>query len=172
MHDKQMGILSGTQKDLEAEILCTTIQSISLDHHLYHFKEDHFDYIVYDEAHRTGAKSYLKTLNHFKPKFTLGMSATPERMDQYDIFEHFDYTIAYEIRLQGALEEDMLAPFHYFGVTYVFIDGESITDKTSISKLISKHRVDRIIENIEYYGYSGKKLKGLMFCRSNEEARL
>ncbi len=172
MPNKTMGILSGTQKDTQAEVLFTTIQTLSQDHTLNHFSPSHFDYIIYDEAHRSGAHSYLKTLNHFKPNFTLGMSATPERMDGFNIYELFDYNIAYEIRLQGALKENMLTPFHYFGVSDVSIDGQMVDEQTNIASLITTHRVDKILENIDYYGHSGKKLKGLMFCSTTQEAML
>jgi superfamily II DNA or RNA helicase len=67
-----------------------------------------FNYIVIDETHRAGTPNHQKILNHFKPEFLLGMTATPERTDGYDIFKEFEYNIAYEIRLHRALEERML----------------------------------------------------------------
>ena len=101
----------------------------------------------------------------------LGMTATPERTDELNIFELFDHNIAYEIRLNDALEEDMLTPFHYFGVKDVEIDGKEVTEQTEIATLVSKHRVDYLIDQIKYYGYSGEELCGLMFCSRNEEAQ-
>ncbi|NLW15237.1 MAG: DEAD/DEAH box helicase family protein, partial [Erysipelothrix sp.] len=165
-----MGFLSGTKKDINADAVFTTIQSMSLDSNLHQFSKEHFDYIIYDEAHRTGASSYLKVMDYFKAKFTLGMSATPERTDDFNTFELFDYNIAYEIRLQGALEEEMLTPFHYFGISDVTIDNELIEDKSKISNLLSVHRVDRIVEAMDYYGHSGVRVKGLIFCSRTEEA--
>lgn len=74
--------------------------------------------IVIDEAHHAGAGSYEKIMNYFEPGILyLGMTASPERTDDIDIFKLFDYHIAYEIRLQQALEHDFLCPFHYFGIT-------------------------------------------------------
>ena len=64
------------------------------------FSPDHFDTIVVDEVHRAGANSYQKIMSYFKPNFYLGMTASPERMDGFDIFALFDHNIAYEIRLQ------------------------------------------------------------------------
>ena len=98
------------------------------------------------------------------------MTATPERTDNFNIYELFDYNIAYEIRLQAALEEDMLCPFHYFGVTDYEKDGETIDDATELQNLVSHERVQHIIEKINYYGFSGDKVRGLMFCSSKEEA--
>src|SRR5690606_22242894 len=103
---KSMGLYSGNQRDLECDFVFSTIQTISRASHLDSFDEDHFDYIIIDETHRSGADSYLRLIEHFKPKFLLGMPATPERTDGNDIFRHFDHNIAYEIRLSKAMEED------------------------------------------------------------------
>ena len=97
------------------------------------------------------------------------MTATPERTDSFNIFELFDYNIAYEIRLQAALEEEMLCPFHYFGVTDYEKDGEIIDDASTLQHLVSHERVHHILEKINYYGYSGKQVRGLIFCSSKEE---
>lgn len=170
-NDEDFGILSGNSKDLNARYLFATIQTISRDPYLQQFTKDYFDYVLIDEVHRAGAESYLKIINYFTPKFLLGMTATPERTDNFNIFELFDYNIAYEIRLQAALEEEMLCPFHYFGVTDYEMGGEVITETTTLQKLIMKERVDHITEKISYYGFSGDKVRGLMFCSSKEEAR-
>ncbi len=170
-NDADFGILSGNSKDLDARYLFATVQTISRDPYLQQFTQDHFDYVLIDEVHRAGADSYLKIIHYFKPKFLLGMTATPERTDSFNIFELFDYNIAYEIRLQAALEEDMLCPFHYFGVTDYEMDGEVITETATLQRLIAKERVDHIIKKICYYGFSGEKVRGLMFCSSKEEAR-
>ncbi|WP_332650066.1 DEAD/DEAH box helicase [Lysinibacillus sp. 54212] len=170
-NDEDFGILSGNSKDLNARYLFATVQTISRDSYLQQFAKDHFDYVLIDEVHRAGADSYLKIINYFEPKFLLGMTATPERTDNFNIFELFDYNIAYEIRLQAALEEDMLCPFHYFGVTDYEMGEEVITETASLQKLIAKERVDHIIDKISYYGFSGDKVRGLMFCSSKEEAR-
>lgn len=168
--EEDFGILSGTTKDLHAKYLFTTIQSISKPDILAQFEKDAFDYILIDEVHKAGANSYLRIINYFEPKFLLGMTATPERTDDFNIFELFDYNIAYEIRLQEALEEDMLCPFHYFGVTDLEYDGELIDDTTILKKLVTDERVDHIIDKIHYYGYSGDRVKGLMFCSGKREA--
>lgn len=76
----------------------------------------------------------------------LGMTATPERTDNFNIYELFDYNIAYEIRLQAALAEDMLCPFHYFGVIDYEKNGELIDDTSDLRKLTSNERVHHIIE--------------------------
>ena len=77
------------------------------------------------------------------------MTATPERTDGFDIFSLFNHSIAYEIRLQKAMEADLLAPFHYFGVTDVIVD-QSLDDKSDFNKLANE-RVEHILEKIKEY---------------------
>ncbi len=168
--DEDFGILSGTRKNYQAKYLFATIQTLSRDKYLAHFKATDFDYILIDEVHKAGAISYERVLAHFEPKFLLGMTATPERTDDYNIYKLFDYNIAYEIRLQEALEEDMLCPFHYFGVTDLEYVGEVTNDAQLISKLVTEERVTHLIEKITYYGYSGKQVQGLIFCSRKLEA--
>lgn len=163
-YGKYMG---STKKD--GDYLFASIQTMARN--LDKFKPDSFDYIVCDEVHHVVSKQYLSIINHFKPKFMLGMTATPERMDGADVFEIFDYNIAYEIRLHNALENKLIAPFHYFGITDLMIDGKEIDDVTSFSMLTSDERVKHISETILKYPISGKKRKCLVFCSTNEESR-
>ena len=168
--DIKMGIYSGAQRELNADYIFCTVQTISKQEHLDKFKRNHFDYIVIDETHRAGADSYKRIMEHFTPKFMLGMTATPERTDGADIFKLFDYNIAYEIRLHRALSENMLCPFHYYGVTDLTIDGEEVDDQTDFNKLFAAERADRVIENAELYGCDDGEVRGLVFCSRNEIA--
>ncbi|ULG73697.1 DEAD/DEAH box helicase [Macrococcus brunensis] len=148
-----------------------TIQSLSKKSNLSSFDPQFFDYILIDEVHKAGANSYLSLMDYFNPKFILGMTATPERTDDKNIYELFDFNLAYEIRLQKALEEDILCPFLYFGVSDISINGDILDEKIKINDLIAEERVDHILEKAEYYGHSGKSLKGLIFCSSKDEAK-
>ncbi|MFC3420309.1 DUF3427 domain-containing protein [Salinicoccus hispanicus] len=164
------GIFSGNQKTMDTKYLFATVQTLSREDNLKHFDPDDFDYIIVDEAHRSGADTYRRILDHFNPSFLLGMTATPERTDDVEIFSLFDYNIAYEIRLQQALEEEILAPFHYFGVTDYEKDGHMIDDTAALGRLTSSERIDHLLEKIKYYGHSGEVLRGLMFVSNREEA--
>ncbi len=168
--EKDFGILSGNLRQTDARYLFATIQTISKEETLQQLDPQAFDYILIDEVHKAGAKSYQKVIEHFQPKFLMGMTATPERTDDFNIYELFDYNVAYEIRLQEALEEDMLCPFHYFGVTDVEYEEGVIDEATVFTKLITEERVDHILQKINYYGHSGEKVRGLMFCSRKEEA--
>ncbi|OAB48059.1 NgoFVII family restriction endonuclease [Paenibacillus antarcticus] len=168
--DQDYGMLSSTGKNIQAKYLFATIQTISKSDVLSQFDPKAFDYILIDEVHKAGASSYRKVIEYFNPQFMLGMTATPERSDDFNIYQLFDYNVAYEIRLQAALEEDMLCPFHYFGVTDLEMNGETIDDSSILSKLVNDERVVHLIGKIEYYGFSGVKVKGLIFCSRKDEA--
>jgi len=168
---KTMGILSGNYKDLDKDFIFSTVQTLCKDEILASLKDTEFDYIIIDEVHKAGAVSYQKIVSHFKPKFLLGMTATPERNDDFNIFEMFDYNIAYEIRLQQALEEDLLCPFHYFGIEDISIDGKGLDENTEFKYLVQDQRVEHIIEKAKFYGYCGNRVKGLIFCSNKEEAK-
>lgn len=165
------GFVSGNSKDYDADIIFATVQTISKGYVLNQFEKDHFDAIVVDEVHRAGAESHQKVMNYFKPKLFLGMTASPERTDGYDIFELFNHNIACEIRLQQALEGNYLCPFHYFGISDLEIDGEIVDDKTDFNRLVLDTRVDHIISKIKYYGFSGDRVRGLVFCSRKDEAK-
>jgi superfamily II DNA or RNA helicase/HKD family nuclease len=169
-NNKTMGLYSGSQRDLDCDFVFSTIQTISKANHLDNFSKDHFDYIIIDETHRSGADSYLRLIEHFEPKFLLGMTATPERTDGNDIFRLFDHNIAYEIRLNRAMEEEMLSSFHYYGVTDLSIDNAEVYSKADFRYLVSSERVERIIENANFYGSDNGITRGLIFCSRKDEA--
>lgn len=164
------GILSGNHHELDADYLFSTVQTMAKEDTLHYFKPDYFDYVIVDETHKAGAESYRRILSYLNPKFLLGMTASPERPDGYDIFQLFDHNIAYEIRLKQAMEEGLLCPFHYFGISELCINGQEITDKTDFRHLVAGERVDHILEKAEFYGHSGDRVKGLIFCSTNREA--
>jgi superfamily II DNA or RNA helicase/HKD family nuclease/SOS-response transcriptional repressor LexA len=169
--EKTMGLFSGDKRELACDFVFSTIQTISKVDHLYKFSKDQFDYVIVDESHRSGADSYSKLLNYFTPKFLLGMTATPERTDGYNIFKLFDHNIAYEIRLNRAMEEDLLCSFHYYGVTDLFIDNSQVEELTMFNSLISEERVNRIIESSKFYGSDNGITRGLVFCSRKNEAQ-
>ena len=175
--DVKMSFLTGEDQDYEeiknADFLFAMITMISKEEVLQRFSPKEFKTIVIDEAHHAPAQSYQRVLKYFQPDFWLGMTATPDRMDAGNTYELFDHNIAYEIRLQQALENDLLCPFHYFGIKDLEINGETVNDDTNIRNfryLVCEDRVNYIIEQTEYYGHSGTRVKGLIFCSRKEEA--
>ncbi|MFL2833275.1 MAG: DEAD/DEAH box helicase family protein, partial [Coraliomargaritaceae bacterium] len=157
--------------DKSADFVFSTVQTINKEHHLREFSADEFDYIIIDETHRAGAKTYQKIIDYFTPKFLLGMTATPERTDGFDIFSLFNHSVAYEIRLQNAMHAELLVPFHYFGVTDISVDGEPLDDDSDFNKLISEDRINHLINTLNEYGCDSGIPRGLIFCSKVEEAR-
>lgn len=173
LEGKVCGLYTGNKKELNASYLFSTIQTMSSNFNK--FKVDEFDYIIVDEAHHCSSPSYNKVLNYFKPSFLLGLTATPNRMDNNSIYEYFDDNIACDIRLSDALDYNLVSPFHYYGISDIkAIDYESI-DITNISELAKllmvNKRVDYIIDKMNFYDFSGEKRKVLAFCASKEHAK-
>ncbi|WP_405382994.1 DUF3427 domain-containing protein [Phascolarctobacterium sp.] len=168
---KSFGLYSGAKKETNADYLFATVQTLCKDENLHSFAPDEFDYIIVDEVHHAGAETYRKILDYFKPKFLLGMTATPERTDGYDIFKAFNYNIAYEIRLNEALAENMLVPFHYHGVSEIVLEGEVLSDHSDFNKLVCEERVKHILKYADFYGCDQGRVKGLVFCSQIDEAK-
>ena len=204
--DISFGILGGGKHETDADFLFSTFQSMNANDRFKTFGREEFDYIVVDEVHRAAADTYSKIIEYFNPKFLLGMSATPWRTDNKEIFGFFDDNIVYHVTLKDALEEDLLCPFHYYGISDLEFEGELIDDnfdkseklnkkekelliedladfKSSSDKfdddafkkfnfLTSDERVRHILEQSEYFGYSGDRIKALVFCSSVSEAKV
>lgn len=175
-----MGMVTGKHQKYDADLVFATIQTLSKDEILEKYGKTAFDAIVIDEAHHSAANSYKKVMDYFHPKLWLGMTATPDKrddnLDGRNIYEIFNHQIAYEIRLQDAMEEDLLCPFHYFGITdlEVIADaGKSKQDKIeNFQYLTSDERALNVMKQAEFFGYSGERVKGLIFCSRIDEARI
>ena len=173
-----MGVVGAGFYEYEKEYVFATVETLNRDTHLFQYQPDAFDCIILDEAHHSSNNIYTKVINYFKPKLFLGMTATPDKRDDNqqgkNIYEIFHYQIAYEIRLQQAMEEDFLCPFHYFGISEIvslddkMLQATKLTD-AAFNQLTSDERVRHIIEQSEYYGYSGNRVKGLIFCSRVKE---
>jgi len=174
-----MGLVTGKYQEYDKDFIFATIQTLSKEENLHRYEKNAFDAIVIDEAHHSAANSYKKVLDYFEPKLWLGMTATPDKRDDNlegrNIYEIFNHQIAYEIRLQDAMEEDLLCPFHYFGITDLDIiadAGKSSGEKVeNFRYLISEERVENVMKQAEYFGYSGDRVKGLIFCSRIDEAK-
>lgn len=167
---KNFGLISSQHHDFSPRYLFATVQTLSQKKILEKLSPQMFDFILVDEAHRAAAPSYQRLMDHFKPKFWLGMTATPDRMDNQDVYGIFDYHIAYEIRLRDALSNDMLVPFHYVGVQDYEANGEVIDETTNLKRLVASERVKYVLKQLEYYGYCGRQPRGLVFCSRQAEA--
>lgn len=171
--NKTFGKFTGIKKELDKDFIFSSIQT--LHKNLDIFSKDYFDYIVIDEAHHIGSETYNKLLKYFKPKFLLGLTATPERCDGYNIYKVFDENISMEIRLREALDNNLISPFHYFGITDIKEADLSDVDLNKIDKVAKKLMINKrtnfILEKINLYGFSGKKMKALGFCANRIHAK-
>jgi len=159
------------------EYLFASIQTLNSRFGNLNFRPEYYDFIIFDEAHHTPANSYRPILNYFKPKILLGLTATPERMDNGDILEYFCNKIAAEIRLPEALNKKILSPFQYFGITDN-IDLSNVKwdkGKYSVSELNSIYtkndiRINQIINSLDKYTLDVHDLRAIGFCVSVEHA--
>ena len=172
MPGRRQAFYGGSEKgDAEgADFVFATFDTIRREEHLARFRKDEFDMVVIDEVHRVGENHYQDIIGHFEPSFLLGMSATPDRSDGYDLYGLFDNDIILEIRLPDALEEKMLVPFSYFGIGKITIDGQD-RDFEDFSALGPHEMARQIVEKSRYFGYSGDRLRALVFVSGRGSER-
>ncbi|WP_314396681.1 DUF3427 domain-containing protein, partial [Leptotrichia shahii] len=171
----EFGKIYGGLKEINKSMIFASIQSLRNCYN--EFNPDFFDYIIVDEFHHSMSDSYLKTLSYFNPKFLLGLTATPKRMDGKDILSLCDYNVVDEIGIKEALEEDLIVPFHYFGVNDYAVNYDNIpykngkyNEKVLLENLLLNTRTDYIVEKINKFGFDGDKLSAIAFCQNIEHA--
>lgn len=174
-------LLVGNNKPESIENLFVSIQSLNSSKLIERTSPDFYDYIVIDEVHHGAAQSYKKLLEYYKPKVLLGLTATPERMDGEDITRFFDKKMAYELRLPEAIDNKLLCPFQYFGVSD-FVDlselkwtrgGYEVSELENVYVLDTekaKRRAQDIITNTIKYVDDIENVKALGFCVSIKHA--
>lgn len=115
---KTYGFFNGYQKDIGKDITFASVTTLCKEEYLTdeYFPKDYFDYIVIDEFHHSSAPSYLNILNYFTPEFLLGLTATPDRADNGDVYKLCDYNVAYECDFRVGINNGWLVPFEYFGI--------------------------------------------------------
>lgn len=113
---KTAGFYNSMAKDKDVDFLFASIHTLSQSHHLHSFEREAFDLIIIDEFHHAAAKSYGRLIDYFSPKFLLGITATPERLDNKDVYSICDGNVAIRIHFLDAIQRGWLAPFQYYGV--------------------------------------------------------
>ncbi|OGL19732.1 MAG: hypothetical protein A3K12_05815 [Candidatus Rokubacteria bacterium RIFCSPLOWO2_12_FULL_71_19] len=111
-----LGLYTGDEKAPDADVLFASIQTLGRARHLGQFPPDAFDYIIVDEFHHAAAATYRRLIDHFEPRFLLGLTATPERTDGGDLLALCGENLVYRYDLWDGIRRGLLAPFHYFGV--------------------------------------------------------
>lgn len=172
MPNKTFGIYDGNVKEKKADIIFASIFTLSMKKHLEAFAKDAFDLIVIDEFHHAAARSYQRVLNYFQPKFLLGITATPDRKDNKDVYAICDGNVAYKIDFIEAVQRGWLAPFRYYGVyddtDYSKIKwlGNRYDEAELLQVQLREEMADKILKAWEKY----KKTRTLVFCSSIKQA--
>ena len=168
--DVYCGLYTGESKELDADFLFSTNILMARDREL--FAKDSFDYIIIDECHHAAAESYKKIISYFEPEFLLGLTATPERMDNQDVLELFDKNVPYELRLRDAIINDLVVPFHYYGIRDKMVEYglPKNQERKMIAQIVDQQHCDFVRDEIEKHRHPGK-LKALVFCRNITHAR-
>lgn len=173
--DKSIGFFYNRFKDTDADITFALVQTLGKKSYLNenYFKQDHFDYIIIDEFHHAAAGNYTNIIDYFTPKFMLGLTATPERLDSRDVFALCDYNTVYEIRLKEAINKGFLSPFRYYGIYDDTVDYDGISmrngkydEKDLETKLMINKRAELVLNH--YLKYNSTRAIG--FCSSINHA--
>lgn len=125
------GFFYADNKEKDKDLIFALVQTLGKEEYLNesYFKKDYFDYIVIDEFHHAASKNYQRIIDYFEPKFLLGLTATPERLDGKDVFAICDYNLVYEVRLKDAINRGALVPFKYYGIYDETVNYEHIEFK-------------------------------------------
>lgn len=168
-----LGLYTGRQRDAEVDILCASIQTLGRDQHLQQFSPTHFDYVVVDEFHHAAAPMYRRLLQHFSPRFLLGLTATPDRSDQSDILALCDDNLVFERNLFAGIDGGFLVPFHYFGILDESVDYREIPWRNGqfdpemlVNKLATHARARHVLKEWQ----DKAQTRTLAFCVSRRHA--
>ena len=169
----KVGRYTGKRKELNVDMLFASIQTLGLQHHLDNFGVDYFDYIVVDEFHHASARTYQQLLSHFTPRYLLGLTATPDRTDQSDILSLCDDNLVYRSDLFEGITQDILAPFHYYGIGDDTVNYQEISWRNNkfdhnelVNQLATLARANHALKHWQEL----KQTRTLAFCISQKHA--
>lgn len=168
------GHFDGSRKDSTGAVIFASVQTLGNPDYLCdrYFSPDAFDYIIIDEFHHAVSGCYQNIIDYFTPRFLLGLTATPERLDNADVFALCDYNVVYEVRLKEAINRGWLTPFRYYGI-YDELDYDQVDfrngqyDSNQLAQLASVNRRGRLI--FEHYSKYGSR-RALGFCINRRHA--
>lgn len=172
MPSRSYGIYNGEFKDGNADCVFASIYTLGMKKHRESFFPDCFDLIIVDEFHHAAARSYRSVLEYFRPKFLLGLTATPDRMDGKDVYALCDGNVAYQLHFIEAIRHEWLSPFKYYGVY-------DETDYTQIRWLGNRYDEDQLLSVQLKQSQAGKiydawkrhkQTRTLGFCSSIQQA--
>lgn len=174
-YEYNMGFFKNSTKETKKDIIFASVQSLGKEKYLNerYFDKDYFDYIVVDEFHHAVSKNYQNIINYFNPKFMLGLTATPDRLDNKDVFSICDYNTVYEATLKTAIDKGWLVPFRYYGIYDESVNYDKVEYKNGkynekeLEKALSvNNRAELILRHYKKY----KSTRALGFCTSKSHA--
>ena len=161
-----------SMKQPNAHVVCGSVQSVAL--HLDEFQDDAFDYLIVDEAHHASADTYQKILSYFKPAFTLGLTATPERTDDGKVILEIFKNTAHKLDIQTAVEIGELVPIRCIRIhtnidlTKVRFNSVQYNIRDLESKIYVPERNQLIVDTWLQYV---KDKRTVIFCASVKHAQ-
>nr|WP_263327092.1 DEAD/DEAH box helicase family protein [Neobacillus sp. Marseille-Q6967] len=172
MPDKKYGIYNGKLKERDADAIFASIYTLSMKKHLEQFQQDEFDLIIIDEFHHAAADSYQRALDYFQPRFLLGITATPDRNDNKDVYAICDGNVAFRLDFLDAINRKWLAPFKYYGV-YDDTDYSQITwlgNRYDEEELLQAQLREELALKILRAWEDKRQTRTLGFCSSIKQA--
>ncbi|MEW5848295.1 MAG: DUF3427 domain-containing protein [Myxococcota bacterium] len=175
MPEKVCGILGVGRDERDADIIFASVQTIARSQRLMQFASEHFDYVVVDEFHRAAASTYRRVMTHFRPRFMLGLTATPDRLDGRSLLELCDDNLVFRQDIVHGISRRLLVPFSYFGVKDAadfapipWRNGKFDTEALT-SAVATRDRADQALR--EYQSHApAKPRRTLVFCCSTRHA--
>ena len=155
-NEEDFGFFNSKIKDCDRNVVFASVYSLGRKNYLNEkfYSPTYFDYIIIDEFHHAVANLYMNILEYFKPKFLLGLTATPERMDGRSIYALCDYNVPYEIGLKDAINKGYLVPFRYYGIYDDTVDYSTI--RIANGRYVAEELEDKLLVERRYdliYGH-------------------
>jgi len=172
MPKRTSGLYNGAEKETATDFIFASIYTLGMKKHRERFKPDVFDLIVIDEFHHAAAASYQSVIQYFHPKFLLGITATPDRMDGKDVYALCDGNVAYRITFIEAIRHGWLSPFQYYGVydetdySQIRWTGNRYDEEELLKVQLRRETAERIYEAWRKH----KQTRTLVFCSSTRQA--
>ena len=169
--DRRLGLATGAGVDLDAEVVFASVQW--LHRNLDRLPPDGFDRVVVDEFHHAAARSYRKVLDHLRPRFLLGLTATPQRLDGADLLALTGDNLVVDVGLVEGIEQGQLVPFRYLGIRDDTVDYSTLAwragrfDEVELTRAVSTGaRAGQVLE--QWRAHGGGRTLG--FCVTTDHA--
>ncbi|MGW6299761.1 DEAD/DEAH box helicase family protein [Peribacillus butanolivorans] len=170
--EQNFSVYNGKVKEKKGHTIFASIYTLSMQRHLQVFDPEEFDLIIVDEFHHAAADSYQRVLDYFKPKFLLGITATPDRNDNKDVYAICGGNVAFRLDFLEAIQRNWLSPFKYYGV-YDDTDYSQITwlgNRYDDKELLQLQLREEMAEKVMEAWKKKRQTRTIGFCSSIRQA--